>query len=113
VVDYELIDDLPPPPTLRQRKDALITKIALAERDVLDKILSPPGKRRMEALKLNDIAGKKENEHTHEEKQLLAAFTAQQNRVKAMHHKAAALQSDVEDLTEETIESFTFELTEE
>lgn len=108
VVDYIMVDDLPPPQSplliLRQKKDVLFSKITLLEKDKLD-ALWPPGKRRLQVLNQNEILAKGEKT-TDEEKKILLEFKEMLGQYQAIEKRAAVLFSEIEDLTEENIDSW-------
>jgi hypothetical protein len=54
VVDYEVVDDTPPPPTLAERKVTLIAQLRQAEVDALTAVLSP-GRRRLLEVEVSAI----------------------------------------------------------
>ena len=112
VADYEIVDDTPPPPTLQERKYKLMGSIELEE-GKLAVAIWPHGKRRLDSIKQVAILNKQESARTAEEVQFLSDLTSKQNRLRDINLTTATLLSEIEDLTEETIGSWSGKLTEE
>lgn len=108
ISDYEIIYDRPP---LRERKDALLNQVSIEENALLNNIW-PRGKVRADLLNQAAIMAKDESLRTPAEREFLADLTNKQNKYKSIQGKAALLMSQIEDLTDANIESWTGKLTE-
>jgi hypothetical protein len=102
IVDYEIIDDRP---SLRSRKDALIHQVSAQESALMEASL-PPGKRRLAAMQAHDVLQKPPAERSAAETQFLADHDARIKHEDAIGRHAARLMSDIEDLTEATIDAW-------
>jgi hypothetical protein len=101
VADYEVIDDVPVP-TLAGRKAVLLGKIRTAEAAAMARIISP-GRERLMGLDLNAVYAKPEAARGDADRALLAKSTDIAARKQAIQRCGAALEVEVEDLTEATI----------
>lgn len=106
VTDYELVDDLP---KLRAKKDTLIGQIVEQEVAGLAEI-SPPGKRRLQELRCQEILLLGEENRTSEEKQFLTDYAGMIKRMNAIQKRAAELMAEIEDLTDETVDGWSGKL---
>jgi hypothetical protein len=102
VADYEIVDDLPPPPTLRERKDVLINQVAMKEMEARLAVI-PRGKRRLLDIQHAELMRKPVDQHTAEDAAFLDDYGRKQDQMQAITKSAAALEAQIEDLTEETI----------
>lgn len=107
VADYQLVDDRPKPPTLLDKKRALIAEVTISEYRLLEDIL-PANKRRLQFIKVHDIQ-QAQAEGTiinPEETQFLADEAIRNARFQAIDRKVAAIMSDIEDLTDANIDAY-------
>jgi len=102
VLPFDIVDDRP---SLRSRKDALIHQVSAQEAALMEASL-PPGKRRFDGLKAGDLLRKPQAERSDAEQKFLADRDARLAREDAIQRHAAQLMSDIEDLTEATIETW-------
>jgi hypothetical protein len=105
VLDYEIVDDPKTVLTLRQQKDALIAEVIKTEAELMNVSL-PPGKRRFHEITAYEISRKPLEDHDVVDRQFLAARNIRLDREAAIQRHAAHLMNQIEDLTEETIESW-------
>jgi hypothetical protein len=122
VSDYEIIDDTPPPPSLDERKQVLVSALGTAANAAIAAII-PPLKRRLRDLEYHRITGllsnakleKVENE-TPEERYARALATlspddlthylahqASTRKIEAIVYQLAQGESAIHDLTEQTV----------
>ncbi len=105
VADYVVIDDLPPPPappTLAERKRAIIAKVREAEYTVSQAVL-PLGKQRLADLDWLRISGIDEDRRSPEDVARLAQINRKRAAVRTIEVTAAHIESDIEDATDGTI----------
>jgi hypothetical protein len=102
VADYEIVDDLPPPPTLQERKRELTNQVHLQEMEAYIAVI-PRGKRRLLEIQHREITGKPPEQRTAEDVAFLEDYDAKQSRIQAITKAGAILEAQIEDLTEETI----------
>jgi hypothetical protein len=99
VIDYEIVDDTPPPPTLAERKVTLTAQLRQAEVDALTTVLSP-GRRRLLDVEVSAIppveADRTAADH---------ALLAERDRVLAadrdIRRKFARAEIEIEELSDE------------
>src|SRR4051794_4518152 len=104
VVDYDVIEDVQPP-TLPERKQALVVAIRAMEAAALVRIISPARERLM-GLDINAVYVKPEAERTDADRALLGRMSQLAARKEVVHRHSAALEIAVEDLTEATIDGW-------
>ncbi len=102
VADYTVFDDTPPEqvPTDAERKQALITRVRLAERDASEAIIGP-GKLRLMTMDMTRVFAKPEADRSENENAVLAAYASVQARLDAVHYHAATLEAQIDDLAPE------------
>jgi hypothetical protein len=105
VADYEVIDDVAAP-TLAERKAALLGKIRTAEAAASARIISP-GRERLMGLDLNAVYAKPEADRSDADRALLATSADIAVRKQAIQRHGAALEVEVEDLTDAAMDGWT------
>lgn len=108
MADYVIVDDTPPPPpplNLEDRKRALVAQLRAAEAAFGERIL-PTRKRRLLGLQAAEASVKPEEEKTEADRHLIASFQDKQACFRSLELHAAKIESDIEDLTDDTIDSF-------
>jgi hypothetical protein len=105
VADYEVIDDVAVP-TLAERKAVLLGKIRTAEAAAMARIISP-GRERLLGLDLNAVYAKPEADRSDADRALLAKTADIAARKQAVQRHGAALEVEVEDLTEVAMDGWT------
>lgn len=112
VADFEIVDDMqaPPPPdpavlTLDQKKAKLASEAQAAAIVIWDKIL-PPLKRRMVAADRGRIFKIAEQDRTPVDVAAMAKYEADQERGQAIELHLGLLESEIDDLTEETVDAW-------
>jgi hypothetical protein len=103
IVPYEIVDDRP---SLRARKDALIHQVSEQERALMIASM-PPGKRRLAGLRAHAIYQTPEADRSDADKQFLAETQVRLEREQNIGRHAAEQMAAIEDLTDETIDTFT------
>ncbi len=106
--DYTLVDDTPPPPpalTLEDKKNQWHAKLAAAE-NTEKYLVMPPRKRRLSEMQYQAAVAKKEEDRTQEENDTIASFLDVNKKWTAVSMKAAQAESDIEDLTEDNVDSW-------
>lgn len=102
VADYEIIDDTPPPPSLEDKKNKLMSELRQAESVSMNEIL-PHRKVRLLNLKHAAAVAVDETERTIQHNEDIAHMA----NIKEIYDRfsliAAQAESDIEDLTEQTI----------
>lgn len=105
IAPYEIVDDTPPPPTIEQRKEALLMQVQNAAFAARNAGLSP-ARQQLLALDIGDALGTKEEDRTAAQKaavELNASFVA---RCAAINRVAVLASIEIEDLTAETIDGW-------
>ena len=102
---FEVIDNTEPAPTLRQKKDRLLAEVSKLEQEKINDIL-PQGKFRLWSMLNNASLAKKAEERSDAENEYITKFAELTKAQEGFHISAARLMSDVEDLTEENIDSW-------
>lgn len=108
VSDYIVVDDTPPPPpplNLADRKSQLTATLHIAENAALENIL-PFRKRRLASIEVNTAFQKNEEDRTDADKEVIASYNSMQERMSAVVLMAAQAESDIEDLTDDNINSW-------
>jgi hypothetical protein len=106
VPDYEVVDDAPTPDqTLRVKKDRLLMLVSQMEIQAAAAVV-PPAKRRYLSILANDAVGKDAQLRTETDTSALTMQTDATDRFAAIDRHGAKLMYDIEDLTEETIDSW-------
>jgi len=104
VADYVVIDDTPPPPSLEDKKNKLMSELRAAEAVAMNSVL-PHRKTRLVHLNSNKALTVSEEQRTDEHKKDIELL----EKIKAFNEKimriAAQAESDIDDLTEQTIDS--------
>jgi hypothetical protein len=108
MADFVIVDDLPPPPappTLAEKKQKHMIAVRRLEQAAYDTII-PPLKERLWSLTYSEIVGKPEEERSADDKVFLEQHNARMTkRLKATRH-GARLESQIDDLTEDTVDSW-------
>lgn len=121
VPEYEIVDDTPPPPTLDERKMALVSHVAeLAHKAV--HVIEPPLKRNLFAFQLTDAQRAVDTLHnqvrsgaiTQSDFELMVAphrsaaakHNERTDKVQAIYRKLAQAHADIHDLTDATIDEW-------
>lgn len=108
VADYTIVDDTPPPPpplSLEDRKRALFAQLRVAENAAKEQFV-PEMKRRLLVLRYQRAMGTPEETRDQEQARLIEEYHALQKAVEEIEYKGAAAESDLADLTEDTIDSW-------
>lgn len=105
ILPYEIVDDTSPPPTLEQRKQALITQVNHATHAAIGVVLSP-AKAQLVAMDASDAALKPEETRTPADRAVIELYTEYQ--CQSLDISKAALRATVaiEELTESTIDGW-------
>lgn len=106
--DYTIIDDTPPPPAplnLEDKKVQLHYQLSLAETEIKNKIM-PLRKRRLSEMQYGMAVSKKEENRSPEEINTITSFLETNKKWSNVSLIAAQAESDIEDLTEDNIESW-------
>lgn len=109
MADYVIVDDTPPPPpplNLEDRKRALVAQLRAAEAAAKEAVLP---QRKLRLLNLNyqqAMATLTKDVINSEAEQVVKGFHATLERFQAVELHAAKIESDIEDLTDDTIDSF-------
>jgi hypothetical protein len=106
IAPYEIIDDTPAPPTLAERKHALVAQLHAASQAAIDKILSP-AKARLLAMQYADAGIKQKSKRTAAEKRSIVDFEAFSARAGEINRAAVVAAVVIEDLTEADINDWT------
>lgn len=108
VPDYHITDDTADSlegKTLDDKKQILLSKLAVAENEEKFKIL-PRLKMRLATAKYSKAVLKLEADRTAEENEDIASYLLVQAALGKISYKAAQAESDIDDLTEDTIDSW-------
>lgn len=109
IVPYEIVDDTPPPPvppTLAERKQALLIELNAAGQAAVDKLLSP-ARARLLGIEYGDAARKPVGKRTAGEKAAVKKFTAFSDKAVKINRAVAVAAVALEDVTESTIKDWT------
>lgn len=109
ITPYEIIDDTPPPPeppTLAQRKRALLAELETAGHAAIDKRLSP-GRARLLAMDYADAGIKSKAKRTAADKKAIEQFETFNGYVNEIKRKVARAAVAIDDLTETDIDDWT------
>jgi hypothetical protein len=101
----EIVDDTPPPRPLAERKAELLAKLAKREQDE-GNLVSPAGKRRLWEIERVKVLEKVPAERTPQDNAFLDAMLRRDAYLRDLNVRYATLMSEVEDLTEETIDAW-------
>lgn len=104
VADYVVVDDRPPP-SLEEKKHKLVSELRFAENAVMEKVL-PARKIRLAHIKYNDALSLDESVRTAEHEKDIALVVTMHGVREQNALKAAQAEADIEDLTEQTIDSW-------
>lgn len=105
---YEIIDDTPAPPappTLAERKAALLGELHRTEQATRNAILSP-GRANLLTLTANEAMNTPEPVRSPDQATAIAAYVAFQSRSVEITHNAAVAQIEIEDLDEADVASW-------
>jgi hypothetical protein len=105
VADFEIVDDTPPAPTLDQRKQALAHQAAQAFHEAQAKIV-PPLKARLVAIEVQRAMMVEEAKRSPAQAATLKAADDRNARLEMIHFHLATLESEIHDLTEDSIETW-------
>lgn len=108
VADYVIVDDTPPAPpplNLDDRKAILLASLRRAEQAAAEKAF-PLLRRRLFNLKAAGALNKPEAERNEADKAIIIEFNYTQERFKAIELQAAEAEAALEDVTEDTIDSW-------
>jgi hypothetical protein len=121
ISDYVITDDTPPPPTLEQRKTVLADEASHAAIIALNALV-PPRKRNLFAFRHRDalaafvILDRKMAEATMSKadfeilasphRVIMAEHEDREAKVQAVYRKLAQVHSDIDDLTDETVDGW-------
>lgn len=102
ISNYEIIDDTP---TLGERKDALADEVSRRASTAMQ-VITPTRKANAWAYQLSDVAAVSEKDRTTEHRTFLAQHEARQARTNAVHRHMALMHSEIEDLTEASLDDW-------
>jgi hypothetical protein len=105
VADYQIVDDTPAPPTLAERKAALAAGVSMQASAAANEIM-PPLKSRLVTLQVIDANAVPEDERTEAQKTTMAEHNLRSKRMQAVNRHHAELESQIDDLTDETIDGW-------
>jgi hypothetical protein len=105
VAAYEFHDDSPPPPSLEEKKQARYGELLKAEHAAKAKVM-PQRKIRLVAMTHNEAIAVPEVERTLEHGEAIVTYQEVAAAFKKIELAAAKAESDIEDLTEENIDSW-------
>jgi hypothetical protein len=105
IVPYEIVDDTPPPPTLAERRNALVHQVNLAAQVARDAILSP-AKAALVGMDANDAALRPDGARTPAEQAAIDLYNEFQSRCVDINKAALRATVEIEDLTESTIDGW-------
>jgi len=105
VADFIIVDDTPPPPSLEDKKNKLISDLRFAENTAMEKIL-PARKIRLAHIKCADAMSLDESVRTAEHNKDIALIVTVQGVREQYALIAAKAEADIEDLTEQTIDNW-------
>jgi hypothetical protein len=108
MADYVVVDDTPPPPpplNIEDRKRALVAAVHAAEHAAKHAVL-PQRKHRLLNLNYSEAVAKPEQARTADDNLLISAAMEAGNKMRAIEMVAAQAESDIEDLTEDTVDSW-------
>ena len=105
VADFEIVDDTPPPPTLAERKAALLHALQLAAQAAREAIISPA---RLQLLNFDvaDALAVSEDNRAPAQVAAIGLWTAYNLRCGEIARNAARAAVAIEDLTEATIDGY-------
>lgn len=103
--NYEIIDDTPPPPSLREKKAKLIRQVEERETYLIEEFAVPAGKVRSHSIKFVDILNRG-GPQTPEEEAFMAESRERTAKLDKINRNVAEVMSAIEDLTEDNIDSF-------
>lgn len=109
IAPYEIVDDTPPkpaPPSLADRKQALLIELHAAGQAAIDKLLSP-ARARLLGMEADDAAQTPKNKQTAAHKAMLKKLSAFRDRAAKINRVVTHGAVDIEDLTETTIGNWT------
>jgi hypothetical protein len=102
VADFKVVDDTP---SLDQRKMELAQKIGLGAQTLINSII-PPLKVRLWNLQANEAKGIPPAKRSTQQKTAIANQDARNAKVNAIMAHLAQMESDIDDLTEQTIDGW-------
>jgi hypothetical protein len=103
VINYEVIDDLPPPPTLAEKRTKLRMQVQTAEFEAYDAIMTP-GKLRLLHVEVDEAL----QEKVHSDEQLAKIHKLEEvmSARKVIMHQAVRIGASIDDLDDAGIEAF-------
>lgn len=99
VAEFEVVDDAP---TLDQRKAMIANEVQMEAQRRIDAI-SPPLKRRLASIEFGRAVAVEEAKRSPAQAATIAAGKARDQKIDAIHYHLGKLESEIHDLTEETI----------
>jgi hypothetical protein len=104
VADYEILDDMPPPPTLDEKKAALAQQY-LGQAVAMVEGITPPLKKRMMGFQLSDAhARKAAGTATDSDDAIIAQHQDLSKKHDAIWRHLAQIESQIDDLTADQID---------
>ena len=103
IIDYEIIDDTPPPPTPEERKIAAINASRAQEQAEIDALLPPLGMRRLaemeysKAMRSVHEARMKGQEPSAEAQKIVDDYAALQDRIAEIQYEGAKREAKIEE----------------
>ena len=105
ILPYEIIDDTPAAPTLQDKKDLLLHKISVLMQEKFDDLM-PKGKAKLIEFKAMLGNAKKAKDRTDEDNEFIKLKNDLSKEWSALYERSLYLSAEVEDLTEENIDSW-------
>lgn len=105
IIDYQIIDDTPPPPSLAERKAKAIAESRQQEQDEISALV-PPGKQRLLAMDHSRAAQSvhaakvKGTEPPAEAQRIVDEFASIQKRIAEIQYAAAQREAAIEDMVD-------------
>lgn len=101
-LDFEIVDDTPPPPTLDEQKDVLRAEVGRCARAAQRAIL-PPGKAQLLELDASEAHAVPLGKRSAEQSKAIEAFDAYVKAIQGLNRRAAEALAEIDDLTADTI----------
>jgi hypothetical protein len=99
VANYEIEDDAPPPPTLAERKQAMIMESRLAEQAAIETLI-PAGKRRLMDMDYRRALAVPEDQRSPAQQRVISDRAALDAQIEAISYAAAQREAEIEDIAE-------------
>ena len=99
VADYQIEDDTPPPPTLEQRKQAMIAESRQAEQAAIEALM-PAGKWRLLDMEFQRAMAVPEGDRSPEQVRVTEQRRDLDAAIDSIRYAAAKREADIEDITE-------------